>query len=236
MWKLILFCGISLLAIIQEKMTVALCPPYLLKLNETVTYNPPLMHLVAPQGTVASLLCNYGYIAQGIATSRCNENSQWEPPLGKCVGLTDGASCSVLDGFNGKIQYTHPELVLDHLLEEVPSGTLAAFSCGLQAKVEGYPYSFCHNNEWSAPTPMCNFFGLHHVKEMGCKAIEVPNGHMKYSKSANGKMNYPVNTKAKVECDFDLEYSGPKQHTCRRNNKWSNNLGKCLPVQSSDSE
>ncbi|KHN76651.1 CUB and sushi domain-containing protein 3 [Toxocara canis] len=124
-------------------------------------------------GTLAILLCDIGYVPNGIILTSCGSNGQWSKRLDECKSqFPSGPVCPALTGHNGIIYYD--------LLKPRERGTWAWLFCSLGHIVNGSAITFCDNNgQWSSPIGSCNSL-VAPSNAVRCPELTVSNGAVFY--------------------------------------------------------
>ncbi|CAJ0920244.1 unnamed protein product, partial [Mesorhabditis belari] len=127
------------------KITESCSPPYSPGFGE-VTFSKPSIGGEYPEGTIAALRCNMGYLANGPTFSRCSFGS-FRPVLGGCTSdltVKSVEKCSPIKAPpHSKVTY-----IQSSRSAEYEEGTTALLYCDIGYLVAGQPSLVCSSDGW----------------------------------------------------------------------------------------
>ncbi|VDM42977.1 unnamed protein product [Toxocara canis] len=170
--------------------TTTLCPDITAP-NGKIIYDPFRPRAV---GTLAILLCDIGYVPNGIILTSCGSNGQWSKRLDECKSqFPSGPVCPAL------------------------TGTWAWLFCSLGHIVNGSAITFCDNNgQWSSPIGSCNSL-VAPSNAVRCPELTVSNGAVFYDILKSRE----VNTHAIMLCKLGYLPEGTTTVICGQTGVWS---------------
>ncbi|VDM40455.1 unnamed protein product [Toxocara canis] len=174
-------------------------------------------------GTIAILICNWGYTVSGTTAVKCTSSGAWES-LGTCESLEKVAqiTCPNIIVVNGKSALTYlPRKV----------GTTSLLICNFGFVPVGASLVTCMSNgRWSADIGKCQYaFSVLRPSSVQCPVLSVASGSVGYDLLRPRSEG----TAAVLFCNIGFLPNGNTIAVCQHNGQWSATLGKCNSVLSS---
>ncbi|CEF65739.1 Sushi/SCR/CCP domain-containing protein [Strongyloides ratti] len=194
-------------------------------LSGTIEYSLPISSTTQqyPAGTVATLICNSGFIASGTISSTCN-SSGWTPfGLGTYFEIKKINCLSIGEIENGVITYEGEDIYKKDNL--YPHGTTAYLFCYFNYNPIGFGKTSCNNGKWKPKN-----IGKCIFEKKKCDEIIIDGNN-----NFEGVLLKYLNEYVEIKCDYGYQLNGIKKIKCLKNGEWDIDIKKhifCTKIKS----
>ncbi|NXX19628.1 CR1L protein, partial [Podargus strigoides] len=162
-------------------------------------------------GTQLRLACDSGYTLRGQASTECQADASWAPPLPFCDKVC-GPPPQVPNGQHSGLR-----------AEQFPYGTEVKYSCGEGLSLIGDSSIYCTSDDgvnlaWSGPAPEC-------------RVVRCPRPAVERARMTPQRFTFPYGTVVRFCCDEGFVLRGNGESQCLADGAWHPALPTCQPVQ-----